>query len=184
MRRIIWLLLICPVIIGCEVTNPKPQPRTETEQEMFGPSAMRLHPVFTQVKDWTGEGKPDGIEVMLEFQDQFADPTKASGKVVFELFEFQKLSPDPRGKRLVNPWIGDLTTIEEQRARWNRTSRTYSFQLVYPQISPRRAYVLTATFDLASGGRFFDRLVIGAKPEEPGSATPPNSPPPRQPEQP
>lgn len=132
---------------------------------MFGPTAMRIHPIFTQVKDWNGDGKPDGIEVLIEFQDQFDDPTKATGRVIFELFEYRKDSPDPRGKRLANPWIGSLVTLADQRERWNRTSRTYSFQLTFDQIRPDQDYVLSAIFELSGGGRFFDRIVIQAQPE-------------------
>jgi hypothetical protein len=96
-------------------------------------------------------------------QDQFGDPTRASGRVVFELFEYQPHEPDSRGARLVNPWIGDLNTIDAQRDRWNRTSRTYSFQLAYPQVKDDQQYVLQATFDVGGGGRFFDRMILGEK---------------------
>ena len=47
---------------------------------MFAPVAMRVHPIFTDVKDWTGDGRADGIEALVEFEDQFGDPTKASGE--------------------------------------------------------------------------------------------------------
>ena len=59
---------------------------------------MRIHPIFTQIADWTHSGKPDGIEAQLEFTDQFGDPTKASGKVLFELFSYQNDSPDRAGR--------------------------------------------------------------------------------------
>jgi hypothetical protein len=120
---------------------------------------MRIQPIFTQVKDWTGDGKPDGIEALLEFQDQFNDPTKAAGTVIFELYSYDKRSPDPRGMRLVNPWVGSLKTLAEQQARWNRTSRTYLFQLAYPQIRVNGDYVLSAEFDTGTT-RFFDTVVL------------------------
>ena len=124
---------------------------------------MRIHPIFTQVKDWTGEGHPDGIEALIELQDQFGDPTKATGRVIFELFEYRQFDPDVRGLRLVDPWIGDLSTLAAQRERWNRTSRTYSFQLQYDGINENRYYVLTATFELSNGGRFFDQIILQPK---------------------
>jgi hypothetical protein len=140
------------------------------DEALFGPAAMRVHPVFTQVKDWTGDGRPDGIEVLLEFQDQFGDPTKAAGTAMFELFEYKQAEPDPRGQRVVNPWSGSLLTTREQVARWNRTSRTYTFQLSHPAIEPHKPYVLTAVFRASSGGRFFDRVVVEGQ-EEPGGPT-------------
>jgi hypothetical protein len=96
-------------------------------------------------------------------QDQFGDPTKASGRIIFELYAYRGFDPERRGERVANPWIGYLETLDEQRDRWNRTSRTYFFQLESPQIIPTRSYVLTAEFQLASGGRFFDQIVLEAK---------------------
>jgi len=172
-----FLIPLPLLLLGCETLQPIPHTREPSECQMFGPASMRIHPIFTQVKDWTGDGKPDGIEALVEFQDQFQDPTKAAGKVIFELFTYRKGHADPRGPRLVNPWIGSLTTVEDQRERWNRTSRTYTFQLAWPNVRTDRTYVLTAVFDLASGGRFFDRKIIEAQgreePAEPIRLTPP-----------
>jgi hypothetical protein len=127
---------------------------------MFEPAAMRVHPVFTQVKDWTGDGRPDGVEAVVEFTDAFGDPTKASGQVLFELFDYRPRSPDPRGRRVVNPWVGSLVNADEQKAHWSRPARSYSFQLAYPAVSLDKTYVLTATFEKEGGGRFFGQAVI------------------------
>jgi len=158
-------ILCAPVVLlltlSCQQT--KSYPRSQTDAAMFGPASMRIHPIFTQIKDWTGDGQPDGIEALIELQDQFGDPTKASGTVVFELYDFQPTDPDGRGARLVNPWIGELNSIDAQRDRWNRTSRTYSFQLAYPLVREDHAYVLTASFEMGGGGRFFDRMILEAK---------------------
>ncbi len=151
-------------VVGCSDGYAPPRPTPQAD--VFGPVAMRVHPIFTQVKDWSGSGHPDGIETLIEFQDQFGDPTKASGRVMFELFEYRRGSADPRGGRVVNPWIGALSTLEQQRQHWNRTSRTYSFQLAYPQINPNRTYVLTAVFEMSEGGRFFDRIILEPSPKE------------------
>src|SRR5205807_9523265 len=117
--------------------------------------------------DWNHDAKPDGIEAQLEFQDQFGDPTKASGRVLFELFDYRTDSPDPRGGRIAGPWVFSLATLDEQHERWNTTLRTYRFQLSYPEIRVDKSYVLTAIFELTGGGRFFDRIVLPArKPSE------------------
>lgn len=159
------------LLIGCQETiqtadtiTARPQPRDEAA---FGPTSMRLHPVFTRLKDWNGDDVPDGIEAMVEFQDAFGDPTKASGRIIFELFEFRAAQPDPRGPRVANPWVGSLSTLVEQRDRWNRASRTYTFPLAWPKIEPGRTYVLTAQFDdSTSSRRFFDRLIIEGRRDE------------------
>jgi len=110
--------------------------REHTDAPLFDPTDLRIHP-FTSVKDWTGDNKPDGVEALLEFQDRFRDPTKAKGTALFELYDYRRNHPDPRGERLA-AWRGALQTLEEQRTRWNRISRTYSFQLAYPAIRPDR----------------------------------------------
>jgi hypothetical protein len=157
-------------IAGCESDHPTAGAATD----MFVPTGMRIHPIFTQVEDWNHDRKPDGIEAQLEFQDQFGDPTKAAGRVLFELFDYRRDSPDPRGVRVAGPWVGSLMTRNEQDERWNTTLRTYRFQLTYPEIRADKTYVLTAVFELAGGGRFFDRVILpGRKPTEgrPGETT-------------
>jgi hypothetical protein len=173
MPRILPLILLMLIVGGCQ--SDAPFARSDADSQLFGPVSMRLHPIFTQVKDWTGDNKPDGIEALIELQDQFGDPTKASGRVIFELYDFQPYNPERRGDRVCNPWIGYLETLDEQRDRWNRTSRTYSFQLSYDQIQPTKTYVLTAEFQLSNGGRFFDRIILEGKRPDSGSLFPPTT---------
>jgi hypothetical protein len=164
MRISVGIIACALLLAGCQSDlPPTAEESAATATNEFGPVSMRIHPVFTQIKDWTGDGRPDGIEVLLEFDDQFHDPTKAAGQVVFELYSFRQASPDPRGRRLLNPWIGSLTSVADQEAHWNRTSRTYTFQLADPKISENQIYVLTATFDQEGGGRFFDRIILKGK---------------------
>jgi hypothetical protein len=167
-------LLVALVLAGCQ-SGDAPYPRDDVDAALFGPSAMRIHPIFTRLSDWTGDGTPDGIEALIELQDQFGDPTKASGSIIFELYTYRPYSPDVRGDRLA-VWTGSLQTLQDQKDHWNRTSRTYSFQLAKPYISPTTDYVLTAQFDLASGGRFFDRTILeGQSPQPRQPATRPTT---------
>jgi hypothetical protein len=163
-------LLLLPLLTAC---SSKPLDRDNAEVVMFGPTRMRLHPIFTQVKDWTGDNHPDGVEAELEFQDQFGDPTKAAGKVMFELFSYRRGYPDSRGERLVNPWVGSLLSLQQQYEHWNRTSRTYSFQLAMPGISTRKSYVLTAMFEHSDGRRFFSRVILKGEDEGPKKGSQP-----------
>ena len=151
--------LVVVLITGGGCNTPPRHARTAAEAQMFAPVSMRIHPIFTQVKDWSGDGVVDGIEALLEFQDQFTDPTKAAGDVVFELYAYRPYSPESRGERVLNPWLGSLRALRDQEARWNRTSRTYSFELEYPEIRDDRDYVLVATFDTGQT-RFFDQIVL------------------------
>ncbi|MFI5380217.1 MAG: hypothetical protein ACHRHE_13040 [Tepidisphaerales bacterium] len=172
LRMRLWQLILPAALILAGCSNPDFSEDMPKEDKLFNASAMRIHPIFTQVKSWTGGEKPDGIDVMLEFQDPFGDPTKASGIVRFELYEYRKGNPEMRGARSTNPWVGSLASYDDQRARWNRTSRTYSFQLAYPQISVFQSYVLVATFKPTGEGRRLEARVVLPGQEEPsGSPT-------------
>jgi hypothetical protein len=155
MRRGIWVLL---VLAACGCQNPIIG-RTASDEEMFGPQTLRLQPTFTEVKDWTSDKKPDGIEAVIELQDQFGDPARATGTVVFELYSYRFAAPDPKGERVGGPWVGSLVTKDEQVAQWNSAIRGYSFQLADPNLSLDKNYVLTAEFDLGKR-RLFDQVVI------------------------
>jgi hypothetical protein len=151
----------CALVVlasGCK--SDTASAKAEQDIAMFRPVSMRIHPIFTRLRDWTTDQKPDGIDALIDFQDQFGDPCKARGTVIFELYDFQRFSPERRGTRVCNPWQGSLLTLADQHERWNRTSRTYSFPLEYSQINPKATYVLTAEFQLPDGGRFFDQIVL------------------------
>lgn len=171
---VIGLALVC----GC---GSEPHPRSELDEQMFGPASIRIHPSFTQVRDWTGSGKPDGIEATLEVQDQFGEPTRTTGKVIFELYSYRKDSADVRGQRIGGPWITSLDTRQQQEDRWNSALRSYTFQLHFPTITKDRYYVLTAQLDLNGPGatsrpagqsvmahpdRMFAQLIIEPQTEE------------------
>jgi hypothetical protein len=136
--------------------------RTDSDEEMFGPQTMRLQTTFTEVKDWTGDKKPDGIEAVIELEDQFGDPTRATGTVVFGLYNYRFAAPDPKGDRVAGPWVGSLLTKDQQVAQWDSAIRGYSFQLADPAISEEKNYVLTAEFELGKR-RLFDQVVIEGK---------------------
>ena len=172
--RVFSILLVLVLLAGC--SQPSIDRAVPAEQSLFSATAMRIHPIFTQIRDWTGDGVPDGLEVLIEFQDQFGDPTKAAGTVMFELYEYRPGNAEPRGPRLVNPWVGSIVTVDEQRARWNRTSNTYTFQLAYPSVNVTHSYVLVATFRSSAGTRFFSRAVLAAQEDESATTKPTTKP--------
>lgn len=181
MRRTILAIVACGVLAGC---GSQPQWEPARQQQLFSPTAMRIQPVFTQIRDWTGDNKPDGVDALIEFQDQFGDPAKASGNVVFEIYEYQPYSPDPRGRRAVAPFLAAIDNVAAQRDHWNRTSRCYSFQLAWPKVNPKTAYVLLATFEKSGGGRVTDQLILEParrEPPRPAATTSPANEPTRMP---
>jgi hypothetical protein len=151
-------LLMAIVLAGCS-SQIMPRPQTAEESQLFGPVSMKFDS-FSKVKDWSGRGAPDGVEALVEFDDRFGDRTKAAGTILFELFDYRPGWPDPRGTRLANPWTASLSTFEEQKAHWETASGSYLFRLAYDQAAWNHNYVLTATFQSASGARFFAQTVL------------------------
>jgi hypothetical protein len=158
-------LLILPAMLGCS-PSAVPPPRTLEENQLFGPVAMKLD-TFSKVKDWDGDGLPNGIEALVEFDDRFGDRTKAAGTIMFELYDYRPYWPDPRGARLANPWTASLVTYDQQKAHWETASGAYMFRLAFNQALWNHSYVLTAQFQSASGARLFSRIVL--RPQSPQS---------------
>ena len=181
MLRLALAATFAILTFGCEGAGS--HPRSALDQKMFGPASVRIHPTFTQVRDWTGNGKPDGIEATLEIQDQFGEPTRSTGRAMFELFDYRKDTPKVRGRRIAGPWIASLDSKADQQEHWNSALRAYTFQLHFPKVVRNEYYVLTVQFDLnsttsetqpatttpsssASIGRLFDQLIIEPQDEE------------------
>lgn len=152
-----WLVWTSSLVFGGGCGGPVAPPRGD----LFAPVAMRIHPVFTQLKDTSGDGKPDGVEALVQLTDAFGDTTKGAGTVVLELFDYRRNFPDPRGERLAPPAVVALLTVDDQRRYWRRVGAAYALPLPYPQVSPKGYYVVTTTFTPAAGGdRMFDRIVL------------------------
>lgn len=159
MRRLLALSVLPSalfILAGCTDTGGA---AAAPRDDMFIAREVKIHPVFTRINDWTGDGKPDGIDALVELHDQFGDTTKGSGTFMFELFEYRRDQPDPRGHRLSNPWLADVVTPEQQRARWSKTSRCYTFRLQSDQVA-RGSYVFAVTFTPTNGPRAFDQVVL------------------------
>ena len=171
MTRFFFFAAVLVLAAGCA----NPHPRSGLDQQMFGPASIRLHPTFTQVRNWTGGTKPDGVEATLEIDDQFGEPTRATGRVMFELYNYAAEYTDTvRGRRIGGPWIAELNTRDQQQEHWNSALRSYTFQLHLPEVTKDRYYVLTAQFDLNGqaatsepasptsrpAGRLFSQLII------------------------
>jgi len=156
MSKLLLIVMVVFMVAGCAS-----QPQWHQQpQDLFAPAAMRIHPVFTRIRHWSGTGRIDGIEVMVEFQDRFGDPAKAAGNFIFEIYEYRYDHPNPRGNRIGMPFTANVSTVAAQRDRWNRTTRCYAFQLVIPDLGMGNTYVLLATFDSAADGRFTDSIVL------------------------
>lgn len=172
MRRTVFCAAI-PLLLSLASCASGPRARTAEEAMLFGPRSMRVHPTFTRVKDWTGDSRPDGIEAVVELQDEFNEPTRATGSVMFELYQYRPTHPDVRGRRVPQVWVWPLARRNEQAAHWSRALRAYTFKIPFdPGRSP---VVMEATFELgAQRGRLTNQIVI--EPPAPAPAAPSTAP--------
>ena len=170
MRRLVLCAASLPLLLPLAGCKNHAYRRTDEEKAMFGPKSIRVHPTFTRVKDWTGDGKPDGIEAVVELQDESGEPTRATGGVMFELYEYRPTYPDVRGRRIPEVWVWPLQHRNEQAAHWSRALRAYTFKIA---LDPGRTpLVLQATFNLSEErGRLTDQIVL--EPPAPSPAPPP-----------
>jgi hypothetical protein len=153
--------LLCLLILsGCANDSPV------TREEDFSPHKLRIHPIFTQVKDFDGDKTPDGIDVVVELLDNYDEPTRGKGTMLFELWTYRKHQADNLGDRVCEPWRATLLNRAEQDEHWSKALRAYSIPLKVPKIDATREYVLTASFETAGGAdkpggiRLYDRLLI------------------------
>ena len=170
MRRLVLCAAFLALLLSLAACENRPYPRTKDEKYLFGPKSIRVHPTFTRVKDWTGDGKPDGIEAVVELQDESGEPTRATGGVMFELSQYRPTFPDVRGRRIPEVWVWPIQHREEQAAHWSRALRAYTFRVA---LDPGRTpLVLEATFNLSENrGRLTDQVVL--EPPAPSPAPPP-----------
>ena len=125
---------------------------------MFTPAKMRLHPLsrFTPT--------PPVLEARVELTDQFGDIGKGVGTIVFNLFAYDALSFDHKGKRL-GQWPASLTTPQENRDHWDAITRTYLFKLPLEGNAPdsRTSLLLIATLTIPNGEQLTDDITLPPK---------------------
>lgn len=155
--------LVLVAAVGCADTGGIP---AGAREDMFAAREVKIHPVFTRITDWTGDGKLDGIDTLVELRDRFGDTTKGAGTFTFELYELKTDRPNSRGERVSDPWQAEVLTEHQQTARWSKTSRCYAFRLQSPE-AIKGSHVFSVTYAPAGGGpRSFDQVVLTAREPE------------------
>ncbi len=136
--RFLLLAIVASCLAGCGSielkgdrgeTNPKPMPAAWP----FWPKDIRVHP-FTSVD--RGEGAPV-LVTHLTFLDPVGDPTKAVGRLTFEL--------RGRGKkgRLIHRWRVEMTDIDDTRDHYDSVTNTYVFGLKLERPLPETPLTMT-----------------------------------------
>jgi hypothetical protein len=172
------ICLLAAALAGCEQPPPK---LSGSGMDMFAPVKIRLHPLTRIVSPTlapisagaidapalapsTAPASPPVLEARVEMSDQFSDPTKSPGKLSLSLYDQPPLTH--KGP-LLQSWPLSIDTPEENRAHWDRTTRTYLFKLPVTQPAgglPRRDHLLAiVTLTLPNGAELTDELEVPLK---------------------
>ena len=168
--RCVLILLAAGALAACDWAGAPHY--TGTGMEMFGPVAMRLHPLSRVVPPpstapATAPASPQGtvVEARLELTDQFGDIGKGVGDVILEVDQYDVLSFDHRGHR-IGQWTFDLTTADKNRLQWDSITRTYLFKLPTSAGAigaDAKHVVLAATFVLPNSSKLTDQMTLNLK---------------------
>ena len=144
---------------GCEA-EPRYIHAVDQNPNEFHVKNIHIHPSFTALRKSTKDlAYPDRIDVFVELLDQFNDPIKSTGKFRFE-FNTSRVKPSAnrRGKRLASSMV-DLTKLEDNQAKWDKTTRCYHLTLEMPTL-PERANQFELVVTFMRGYRLEDQLVL------------------------
>lgn len=130
-------------------------PSAQTYLRLLMPAKLEIQH-FTRPVSLHGDGKADGLEVMVATLDSFGDQIKSVGAFNIELYQERKASADRFGKRVAF-WTVKIDSEQILKENWDGLARVYVFRLKLPLESlPAERYVLTTQLNLPGDVRLFD----------------------------
>lgn len=131
-------------------------PSQEELLSFYSPRSIKILP-FTKPRSFDDDLLPDGIGVSIRPLDGAADPAKACGTFMFELYHYRPASVSRRGE-LIQTWTQPVLNLQDQKQFWERVTSTYEFQLSWEgqPILPQQKYLLAASFQAPGSDRLFD----------------------------
>lgn len=128
--------------------------------EQFRPVKVSVS-YFTEVRDFSGDGNIDGLDVRVTLEDRFGDAVKALGDFRVELFSHLPRSNDPRGGQISN-WFVSVNSAEDLEKYWDSTDRAFRFPLALSRTVQARRAIVQVTYYVpdGSGKMLFGERVI------------------------
>jgi hypothetical protein len=153
------LVVMAISLSGCE-SEPRYIQTIDPNPNEFHIEKIHIHPSFTALRRSNNDlAYPDQIDVFVELLDQFNDPIKSTGKFRFEFnAASSKPSANRRGERLSSSLV-DLTHLEDNQAKWDKTTRCYQFTLEMPGL-PEKAKQFELVVTFMRGYRLEDKLIL------------------------
>lgn len=137
------------------------------------PQRIGIVEAFTAFKSFDDDDIPDGIELLLQAYDAYGDSVKIAGSLRVELYAYQPASGEPRGRRLLDPWVVRLYDEKDQCRYWNRVTGMYEIPLEFPAGAVTAAegsggsggkFVLAVTYNTPLDTHLEDEIVLPAPP--------------------
>ena len=159
MRMRSWFVALSPLVFSmaaCDAPQIRmDDPTAQTYLRLLMPAKLEIQH-FTRPVSLHGDGKADGLEVMVATLDSFEDQIKSVGSFNIELYQERKDSADQFGKRVAY-WSVKIDSEQALKENWDGLARVYVFRLRLPTESlPAERYVLTAQLNLPGEVRLFD----------------------------
>lgn len=145
------VILLAPIALLANCSAPQgPEYTVEERRQLLAPimaDKIELVGSLTQLASFDNDVIPDGLEAVLVARDKQGEPTKISGRLVFELYAHRPAAADPRGAQ-IRTWELALAGADDQETYWNHTTLMYEFPLrVDPAAVPKeRKFVLLARY--------------------------------------
>ncbi len=159
------VILFAPIVLSAGCAGPKgPEYTVEERRQLLSPimaDKIELVGPLTQPASFDDDAIPDGLEAVLVARDKQGEPTKISGRLVFELYSHRPAAADPRGAQ-IQTWELTLASDKDQESYWNHTTLMYEFKLqVDLAAMPRgRKFVLLARYSDPWNEHMEDQTII------------------------
>ena len=160
-KVIVW----APIVLSSGCAGPQGLEYTVQERrQLLSPimaDKIELVGPLTQPVSFDDDAIPDGLEAVLVARDKQGEPTKISGRIVFELYAYRPAAADPRGAQ-IQTWELALASEKDQKTYWNHTTLMYEFKLqvdlaTMPQA---RKFVLLARYSDPWNEHMEDQAII------------------------
>jgi hypothetical protein len=144
---------------------------TREQLSLLMPATVKIVAPFTRFRSPDKDGRPVGIDVLVQPVNAFGDPVNIAGTLIVELYGFQPASGDPKGAKL-EQWDIALTSERAQQTYWNRTTSMYEFRLQFDpaKVTSDRKFVLQVLYNTPLKEHMVDECVLELAPAAPAMA--------------
>lgn len=137
---------------------------TDDWYQLFRPVKISVS-YFTEMRDFSGDGIIDGLDVRVTPEDRFGDAAKALGSFRIQAFAYVPRDNNPRGAQIAN-WFVSVSGAEELEQYWDSTDRAFHFPLALNKPVDAGRVIIQVTYYVpdGSGTMLFGERIIRVAP--------------------